>query len=43
MYKIFNKLCQPNILNYFTLTPTQLCNNIEPNCDFIKLNFNIII
>ena len=41
MYKIFNKLCHPIILNHFTLTSKKRFNT-RSNCDFFNLILNII-
>ena len=38
MYKIFNTLCHPIILNHFTLTSKKRCNT-RSNCDFIQPYF----
>ena len=38
IYKIFNKLCHPIILNYFTL-PSKKRFNTRSNCDFIQPYF----
>ena len=38
MYKIFNKLCHPIILNHFTLTSKKRFNT-RSNCDFIQPYF----
>ena len=38
MYKIFNTLCHPIILNHFTLTSKKRFNT-RSNCDFIQPYF----
>ena len=38
MYKIFNKLCHPIILNHFTLISKKRFNT-RGNCDFIQPYF----
>ena len=38
MYKIFNELCHPIILNHFTLTSKKRFNT-RSNCDFIQPYF----
>ena len=38
MYKIFNKLCHPIILNHFTLKSKKIFNT-RSNCDFIQPYF----
>ena len=38
MYKIFNKLCHPIILNHFTLTSKKRFNT-RIDCDFIQPYF----